>query len=56
LAGPCFDEDIAIHAGTNGHTNFGTSYRNETNVPGTTFFAGVQCFTVMDIEIFEIID
>jgi hypothetical protein len=56
LAGPSFDDDIAVHDGENGHSNFGTSYRNETNVPGTTFFAGVQCFTVKDIEIFEIID
>jgi hypothetical protein len=55
LAGPTFDEDIAILDGANGYSQLGNAYRNTTGLPGTIALAGSQCFTVKDIEVFELI-
>jgi hypothetical protein len=55
-AGPTFDEDLVIHNGISGHSNLGSAYRNSTNSPATIALAGGLCFTVKDIEVFELID
>jgi hypothetical protein len=60
--GPTFGNghDLYIANGCNGnansYTNLGTSYVNNTNIPGTQVFTGQQYFTVKEIEVFALTD
>jgi hypothetical protein len=59
--GPCFCHGICVANNCNANTvsftsYFGTSYANDTGLPGQTFFTGSWEFTVKEIEVFEITD
>lgn len=54
--GPAFGEDIVVFNETNAYSKFGEVYRNTTEFPATTFFAGSQCFKITEIEVHELVD
>jgi hypothetical protein len=53
--GPAFGEDIVVYNQTNAYSKFGGVYRNDTGIPETTFFAGMQCFKLNEVEAYEVV-
>jgi hypothetical protein len=54
--GPAFGEDIVVYNQTNAYSKFGAVYRNDTGIPEATFFAGCQCFTIKEIEVYRVVE
>jgi hypothetical protein len=62
--GPIFgygSPDLCVFSASGGQssnatTGFGTSYVNDTGLPGRTFFTGSEKFDVREIEVFEVKD